>query len=647
MEPYPTIKDVHQYEADSGLVGVDPVGAYFPVWVEKRPEGSPLEADYSGQGAVQRFDAEALPESAEILEAEYGPNRARIVVDSPQPFQARYLTFYFPGWRVWLDGEQVEVTPSDPEGLLSFEVPAGRHAVTIRFGETPLRLGADMVSGLALLALLVSTILMPASAHNRPARDPVRGGNTRMYAAFLVTAAALLLFKFAVVDRIMTPFRHPDLQESGTLPAIEHSLHQSYADGLILMGYDRSIGYSSVGRSGPMPADDVLRVDLYWTVRKQPSRRYQTVVHLVGPQGLRWSPKDSFRPTDYQGAPPTTVWEPGRYALDSHEVEPLPGTPPGRYDIVLTVFDRETLEPLSVLNEGGQPASPELVLGEVSLTSPRRHPEPEDLSVQHRVEGDFGPVTFLGANVSRKDAAPGDPVRFTTFWLAEEQPMSALMLHLELLGADGTVAADYALPPVASWYPTSEWRSGDVWRGQHLLHLPAALNTGAYTWSVSLVPSSAPPVKLSRLSVIAPDRSFTKPPVEIEIDIPLGNVATLLGADIEPGATTIQPGTDLAVTLFWRVDAETDISYRIFLHLIGPDGALVALSDGIPADWSRPTTGWLAGETIADRRVLEVPSDAPPGEYTVQAGLYTSGGGRLPTPAGAGAVTLTTVKVEE
>lgn len=160
MKAYPSIQDVHQYERQSDLVGVDPVGAYFPTWVQRRPEGSPLEAQYATAGPIARFDEAVLPEGAEVLGANYGPNRARLVVESPEAFRARYLTFYFPGWRAWVDGEPVQVTPSDPEGLIAFAVPAGRHTIRVRFGETPLRLGADVVSALCLLALL-GYLLLP------------------------------------------------------------------------------------------------------------------------------------------------------------------------------------------------------------------------------------------------------------------------------------------------------------------------------------------------------------------------------------------------------------------------------------------------------------------------------------------------------
>jgi hypothetical protein len=650
-----TITDVFAYERQSGLVGVDPEGSYFPVWVEQRPKGSPLEEQYhrSLEGVLpRRFDETVLPEGAEVLEAEYGsdPNRARVVVESPRPFRARYLSFYFPGWRVHVDGERVAITPSDPEGLITFAVPAGRHTVHIHFGETPLRLVADAISALALLALIISVSLIPRcglSASSGGLRSQT--GDLRP-AGPLLTAAFLLVFKLGVVDRLPTPFRHSQLQPDGSLPGVEHALSRSYADGLTLIGYDQS--------ANEVPADGTLRIDLYWTVRKQPSRRYQTVIHLVGPDGFRWSRDDTFRPRDHQDPPPTHAWTPGRYALDSHEIEPLPGTPPGEYDVVLTVFDRETLAPLSVLNEQGEPTAPELALGPVRLSVPRQPADPGRLDVRYRLDAHgsaaahLGPVTLVGADFDRDEAAPGDPLSMTTFWRAEEDPREDLAFHVALVSLHGSSVAEYTRSPVAAWHPPLSWRSGDVWRGQHRFYLPADLDTGIYTWTASLGPSTSPPISLSQLSITAPDRTFTRPAVDVETNARLGDFVTLLGANVRPEISDVEPGTCLTVTLFWRAEVETDTSYRVFLHLVGPQGALIAQSDGIPAGWTRPTTGWLVGEVISDVRTLTIPADLPTDDLcrvcrcTVYAGLYTADGGRLSTEEGADAIPVTTVPVK-
>jgi hypothetical protein len=84
-----------------------------------------------------------------------------------------------------------------------------------------------------------------------------------------------------------------------------------------------------------------------------------------------------------------------------------------------------------------------------------------------------------------------------------------------------------------------------------------------------------------------------------------------------------------------------ETSYRIFLHLLQPDGSLLVQADGEPADWTRPTTGWAVGEVVLETRTLEIPADALPGEYRLVAGLYDPDTGqRLPLPDGPTAVLI-------
>jgi hypothetical protein len=137
--------------------------------------------------------------------------------------------------------------------------------------------------------------------------------------------------------------------------------------------------------------------------------------------------------------------------------------------------------------------------------------------------------------------------------------------------------------------------------------------------------------------------------VDVETNTLLGNIAILVGANVEPSQSTNLPiyqSTNLTVTLIWRAEAETDISYNVFLHLTGPGGALVTQADGIPANWTRPTTGWLPGEYVTDVHVLTIPPDTPAGDYTLYAGLYVPGGERLTAPDGSDAILLTTITVQ-
>jgi hypothetical protein len=137
------------------------------------------------------------------------------------------------------------------------------------------------------------------------------------------------------------------------------------------------------------------------------------------------------------------------------------------------------------------------------------------------------------------------------------------------------------------------------------------------------------------ITINEPERTFTSPELTHPVDEQLGDVATLLGAVLNDDRLPT------SVHLVWRAESETAVSYRVFLHLIGPDGQIVAQSDGEPANWSRPTTGWLPGEIIVDERTLALPDPLPPGAYRLVAGLYDpTSGRRLTTGDGTDAVLI-------
>jgi hypothetical protein len=57
------------------------------------------------------------------------------------------------------------------------------------------------------------------------------------------------------------------------------------------------------------------------------------------------------------------------------------------------------------------------------------------------------------------------------------------------------------------------------------------------------------------------------------------------------------------------------------VHLVDENGQIAAQSDGEPAGWTRPTTGWLPGEIIIDAHTLSL-ANVPAGSYQLNIGLY-------------------------
>ena len=112
------------------------------------------------------------------------------------------------------------------------------------------------------------------------------------------------------------------------------------------------------------------------------------------------------------------------------------------------------------------------------------------------------------------------------------------------------------------------------------------------------------------------------------------------------------PGDILQLALFWHTDASIDQRYKVFLHLLDENGQLVAQRDSEPGSTLKPTTIWQPGEPITDNHGLLIPSDLPPGSYTLTLGLYDIADPniRLPIQTENGqldALTLQTIGITE
>ncbi len=167
----PTINTVHAYEHESGLVGVDPAGSYFPKSVKTRPVGSSLEEDYLAGRLPQRFDTSSLPPDAVIKRVVYKSLSGQMDVESSSPFQARYLSFAYPGWEATIDGERVSISASDPEGLITFPVPAGEHTVEVSWRMTSSR---AVMTGISIAAA-ISVVIVSVYLFRKRAEKPSGG----------------------------------------------------------------------------------------------------------------------------------------------------------------------------------------------------------------------------------------------------------------------------------------------------------------------------------------------------------------------------------------------------------------------------------------------------------------------------------------
>jgi hypothetical protein len=490
-DPLPTDPDLTgmmAYEHRTGAIGTTSFGEYLPIWVQQMPRESPLEPMYRAGGDIERLDQAYLPENARVESTLYGFNRMELLIASPEPYQAVFHTFYFPGWVAWVDGQPVPLIPVTERGLIGVAMPAGLHYLQLRFRETPVRLVAD---GLSVLALLIVVGLMGRAAWKLDFRSPLipaispdvpplnsyprlPNGFTRpQFAALIGLALVLIAVKALYLDRYDSPLKHTFDGTHVTVADVPTQVN--FGNQANLLGYD-------LNRQTVM-AGQTFNLTVYWRARLPLTTDYSALAQLVDGEHHLYAAQDNLHP----GGIPTTRWEPWGFVRDPHTIRVPPGTPPGDYFLVAGLYDPVTWSRLPVL-EGGDPGWSDVVAIPVSVVKAPHPPSLADLDITWPAPADLGPgLRLLGAMPEREWLPRSDFLRVALFWEAMSAPLADYQVSLRLLDAGGTEVLMETARPSYDRYPTTRWVAGERVRDNHALWIPPDFPAGTYRLQVRLL----------------------------------------------------------------------------------------------------------------------------------------------------------------
>jgi hypothetical protein len=241
-------------------------------------------------------------------------------------------------------------------------------------------------------------------------------------------------------------------------------------------------------------------------------------------------------------------------------------------------------------------------------------------------------VGVMDTRVSAREVEQGGSVDVIALLGTRETPRRDWTVRLALADPAGREVQVEDVEPFPGW-PTSQWGSSAVVRGQWTLQLDPYLPGGTYSMALSLVDPATggrlgESIALGRLSLQAIERVFERPKVETESEADFGEALRLLGYDLHQGNDRV------SITLHWQALQRMDEAYKFFVHVVDPaSGQLVAQADVMPYDWTYPTSWWEAGEFVSDDIALSL-EGVPPSVYDVYVGVYRAGGGRLPVSVG-------------
>jgi mannosyltransferase len=106
----------------------------------------------------------------------------------------------------------------------------------------------------------------------------------------------------------------------------------------------------------------------------------------------------------------------------------------------------------------------------------------------------------------------------------------------------------------------------------------------------------------------------------VESGVQFGDHITLTSYALS--GQTFAPGDVVQMRFNWQTDAPLETRYKVFVHLLGESGTLVAQRDSEPGGGLAVTTSWTPGDTIHDNHGLLIPPDLSPAHYLLIVGLY-------------------------
>ncbi|HJX38811.1 MAG TPA: hypothetical protein VJ714_09430, partial [Anaerolineae bacterium] len=469
-------RDVVLHELRTGIVGTNSTSECLPVWVIDEPTNSPLVPLYLSDSPITKLDLGTLPDSASAEVLEHTVVSDEYLVSSPSAVTLRFNTLYYPGWRASVDSQPVPIQPSYPEGLITFPVPAGEHRVAVRFGDTPVRVAANLLSAATALALIGAAVLVgvrrrrSGSAVEEPvATRGLSAANASILGGLLL---ALLVAKEGLIDPHTTWFRKTS--PPGEVLGVQHPAEVNLGSEVLLLGHDVS--------SGEVVAGGDLQVTLYWQAQRRLKKDYSVFLHLddLRPNFISWSLSEELSPADI----PTSGWTPGFYVSDRHLLSISPETPPGVYVLRAGLYVPDTAKRLPILDQEGEIVSESIDLGRILV----RRAEPVDLSAAALV----GPFTFgkrielLGYRLDNHSAKPGNYFRLVLYWKAIAEIPEDYIVFVHLLDADGKAIAQGDGVPGSGLYPTWAWTIGEIVEDEHLIPLGVGASPGRYQFSVGL-----------------------------------------------------------------------------------------------------------------------------------------------------------------
>jgi hypothetical protein len=254
---------------------------------------------------------------------------------------------------------------------------------------------------------------------------------------------------------------------------------------------------------------------------------------------------------------------------------------------------------------------------------------------------DFGgEMKLLGFRLQENAAAPGQSLHLILYWQSQIAMDRNWSIFVHVVDDQGVIVAQRDRYPGMGSLATTLLRPGQTFADEYVIAIPdvsyaaaaAQIEVGLY----DLMDGTRLPLAtggdalfLAPVSVV-PRPALSLPGVGVIPNPIQRNFASqieLAGYDLD--RRSVRPGETLQLTLYWRAIGPIAKNYSVFAHVRGTGETLWAGQDSWPQHGAAPTSTWRQGVGIRDPYQLTLKPDTPPGQYTIEVGLYDAAGDRL------------------
>lgn len=379
---------------------------------------------------------------------------------------------------------------------------------------------------------------------------------------------------------------------------------------------------------------ETAELNLFWLQKKPTDNRLRAQVMIRAGDGSTWTELSEQILRFY----PVARWPTGEIIQQTIRFSLSPAMPPTTFNLDLALAGQPNKG--AIKSKAGKTMNQ---LGTITIQRPTEPIKPDAIQLQYKNDADFGEtVRLLGFNLPIDRPRPGHTTFVDFYWQALKTPTENWRQWVRLEDRDGKVWVDHVGPLTVIDFDMLQWQVGDLIWGHIFIPLPGQMPAGEYRLVISLLDSNGDPVPAMEIWRAEPTDSVvagpvylanwpilsSPPPVPHRPDIVFDNAIRLWGYDI-PGKMTA--GSELTVSIVWQCERPLEDDFNVFIHLMGENDTLLGQADGVPVDWTRPTSSWRAGEFIVDNYSIPIPEDAPEGPADVWIGFYRpDGSGRLP-----------------